>query len=90
MKTTLIKSDYDVSEGLPDAPKCFLMGGGLSLPKLKGHTTDFFYYTPGKLLSSRIRNRIFFLILTTFRPPPLTLRKSVFSDQKRVINDHDR
>ena len=37
---------------------------------LKGHTTDFFYFTPGKLLSSRIRNWNFFLILTTFRPPP--------------------
>ena len=23
---------------------------------LKGHTTDFFYYTPGKLFGSRIRN----------------------------------
>ena len=36
-------------------------GTKLTLPDvlmldLKGHTTNFFYYTPGKLFGSRIRN----------------------------------
>ena len=57
--------------------QCIPWIGCQKLWPLKGHTKDFFYFTLGKLLSSRIRNWNLFLIMTTFRPP-LDLEKKCF------------
>ena len=56
---------------------------------LKGHTTDFFISPLESFWVAESEIEIFFWFWPLL-DPPLTLRKSVLSDQKRVINDHDR